>query len=109
MRFGYAGIDILGRERGCPWQRMRPLRCGQGAAAVVVAALGGSDRGLRRFRDCRIVAAMRHANAAGVGWRRRGRQCERNKHSDKREQQEESGGQALHVFRVNEEPQVKSE
>jgi len=44
------------------------------------------------------VALVRLAQAAGVGRGSRGRQRERNEVSGKREQQEQSGNQALHAW-----------
>ena len=69
------------------------------AAAVVVAATRLTDGQLLRVCTRRIVAVMRRC-APTAGMQRRGGGCqrERNEVSGKREQQYESGGQAMHCL-----------
>jgi len=106
MQFGNVRIDVLREDRRSPRLGMRPLRSGQGAAAVVVAASESADGRLRRIHQRRIVAMVRHAKTAGTRWRSGGRQRERNEGSDEREQEQKSGGQALHADCVNPNPNV---
>ncbi len=98
-------MHILGARRRQARLRIGPLRRGYRAAAVVIAATGAADGELLRVCDRGVVAVMCFANAASMRRSRRGRQRERNEHSDKREQQQESGGQALHFVRVKKNPE----
>jgi hypothetical protein len=76
---------------------MSPLGRGHGAAAaVIVATSGGADGELLRLGDGGSVASVRLTQAAGRNRRSRDRQRKRNQLSGKRDQQQESGGQALH-------------
>jgi len=72
----------------------------------MVAAIRGPESGLVRLRQTRAVASVGHAEAAGMGGRSRNRERERNKISGKREQQQKSGGQALHAFEMTRSPKV---
>ena len=103
-RFGDAGFDVQ-CER---WRRRRlrvcRLRCGYGAAAILVAAAGIAKGALIRFRSRSVTLVDAFAQAAGVIWSSRRRQRERSKSSDKREQQQKSCGQAVH-FSCESEPQ----
>jgi len=85
---------------------MCPLRGGYRAAAVVIAAAGAPDGKLVRFPRPG-VAFVRRADTAGMGWRSSGRLREGNEYPDKREQQQEYGGAALHVSPVSLEPQLE--
>jgi hypothetical protein len=103
MRLCDASLDIARDDRCSRRLRMCPLRCGHRAAAVLVAAAGAADGALIRVRPVALVGCL--ADTAGVRWRSGSRQCQRNKSSDKREQKQKSGGQALHVLLRESEPQ----
>jgi hypothetical protein len=62
----------------------------------VITAAGIVDGALTGFRARTVALMSRHAKAAGMRCSSRHRQRERSKGSDKREQQQESGGQAMH-------------
>jgi hypothetical protein len=71
--------------------------CSCGAAAVAIAAAGIADGALLGFRAGAVALAYAIAQAAGVSWRSCDRQRKRSNGSDKREQEQKSGGQAMHV------------
>lgn len=73
-----------------------------------MAASGAADYMLLRFRIGSIVTVMRGLPpAAGMLWRSRSLQRGRKNRSDEREQQQESGGQTLHHFPVNQNPKLR--
>jgi hypothetical protein len=75
---------------------VRPMRRGHAARTVLLAA--GFVADYTPFKFSRAVTLMRRlAPAACVRWRSRGLQRERKEASGEREQQKQSGGQALHV------------
>jgi hypothetical protein len=72
-----------------------------------MAASGAADYMLLRIRISSIVTVMGGLPpAAGMLWRGRSLQRSRKNRSDKREQQQESGGQTLHYFLVNQNPKL---
>ena len=95
-QFCDAGSHLRRRRYGQLRTGMRFLRVGYGAAAVVVAACDSADRKLFRVRGCEIVAFVCGADAAGMRRRSDLRQSYRSKDSGQREQEQQSGGQALH-------------
>jgi acid phosphatase family membrane protein YuiD len=64
----------------------------------MVAAAGAMNSGVVRLGD-KKVALVRLADAAGMRRRSGSRERQRNKISDKRDEQQKSGCQALHAFR----------
>jgi hypothetical protein len=101
MRCDDRTFDIQCERRCQSGLRVRPMLGRYGAAAIVIAASGAVDGALIRFVGCRVgwlvtlVGGL--AQAAGVSWRSGGRYRERHKRADQREQQQKSGGQALHI------------
>ena len=90
--------------------RMSPVGSGDGAAAVMVAASAAVYDRMVQGIARRFVAVMRALTAAArMLGRDRGLQSDRKDRSDKRKQQQQSGGQALHVFPVNQNPEVGRE
>jgi hypothetical protein len=78
---------------------------GDGAAAVLIAAAGITQGKMLRSGGTRAVALMdAFAQTAGVGRVSGRRERERKESSDEREQQQEPGGDALHVFGENRMP-----
>ena len=74
-----------------------------------MAASGAADYMLVRIRISRIVTVMRGLPpAAGMLRRSRSLQRGRKNRSDKREQQQDFGGQTLHLFPVNQNPKLSS-
>ncbi len=110
MRPACGETHIVGlQEKGCKfWLGVGPLRGGDGAGAIPVTATGILDYGLIRFRTRRLVAVV-NALAEAAGMRRRS--CNRERYgrntSQKREQQQQSGSQAVHGFLCESEPQVR--
>jgi len=99
-------ISLLCDDRPGPWLRTSPMRCGYGSATVMVAARGvAQDRFIKR--TAQGIAAVMGTIAATASVRRRSRslQRDRNKRSEKREQQQKSGSQPLHAFPVNQNPE----
>ena len=98
--------DILPEQRG--WGlRVGPLGGGESAATVLVAATGAADGKLSCFRGRRVVAGMHGlTDAPRVGQRGRGcdRQRRRGKISHQRDEQQQSGGQAMHFPHVKPNP-----
>jgi hypothetical protein len=92
VRFDDAGFDILRSGGRRPGSRIGPLRRGYGTPPVVITAAGIVNGALTGFRARTVALMSRHAKAAGMGRSSRHRQRERSKGSDKREQQQESGG-----------------
>lgn len=87
---------------------MRPLGRGNGAATIVAARTRCVERESVRGRNCGIVAMVRVADTAGMRRGSIGRQRERDESPGQREQQQEYGSTALHVFQVDNEPQLES-
>ena len=72
-----------------------------------MAASGAADYMLLRIRVSSIVTVMGGLPpAASMLWRSRSLQRSRKNCSDKREQQQDSGGQTLHCFLVNQNPKL---
>lgn len=92
MRFRDAGFDILRSSGRRPGLRIGPLRRGYGTPPIVITAAGIVDGTLIGFRARTVALMSRHAKAAGMRRSSRDRQRERSEGSDKREQQQESGG-----------------
>jgi hypothetical protein len=66
----------------------------------MVAAAGIADNKFRRVRSSRIVAVMRRfAHAAGMRRRSGGRQGQWGNVTREREEQQQSGGQTMHIRR----------
>ncbi len=87
--------------------RVRPSHRGYGAAAVVVTTTRIVDDTSGGIGDRRIVAVMnRLPEAAGMRRRSGGRQRYRGEIPHEREQQQQSGSQAMHVFCVKRNPKV---
>ncbi len=82
---------------------MSELRSCYGAAVALVAATGAADNALTRVGAVALVDCF--SETAGVRRVSRHRQRDRNKSSDKREEQQESGDKALHVLLCESEPQ----
>jgi hypothetical protein len=80
---------------------MRPLRTGNGVAAVVIAAPSPAGYGLVRVDLGRLVAVMcgLAATTRMGGGRSFPLHRQRNERSDKRHQQQKSGSKALHAVR----------
>jgi hypothetical protein len=102
LRFDGACVDAACSDYGTRRQRMRPLRDRYSLAAVVSAATGAAHREFIRLRFCSVAVMDRLTKAAGMGLRGRSRQRHRNEIPGKREQQQEAGGQTLHVSLRNE-------
>jgi hypothetical protein len=97
MGFGEAGTSIL-RHDCRQWRlRMRPLGGGHRSAAVALTAAGAAD-GKLGFYMRRPMALVCLTDAAGMRRSNRHSQRQRNECPGKREQQQKSGGQALHVM-----------
>lgn len=79
---------------------------GHGAAAIVAAAAVAADRTLIRLSLVTMVRRL--AQTAGVRRRSRGGQYQRRKYADQREQQQKSGGQALHGLSGESKPQAQA-
>ena len=97
--FCHAAGDPAREYRRGPGLRTGPKRCGRSAAAIMVTATGAMDLQAARLSARRAVALVRFADAAGVRRRSSSRERQRNKISDKRDEQQKSGCQALHAFR----------
>jgi hypothetical protein len=73
----------------------------------MIAATGVVDDRLIGFRYRRVVAVMgSFANTAGMRRGSGGCQCEWAKISHQREEQQQSGGQAMHTSGANRNPKV---
>jgi hypothetical protein len=99
FRYRQACAVDLQRERRKLWLRVRPLRGGNGVAAIAATAVRIPHYRLSGVRAGRILA-MVEAFPQTTGVRRSGvcRQRYRNKVSHQREQQQHSGGQEIHAF-----------
>jgi hypothetical protein len=77
--------------------RARGPRCGDSAGAVLLAARLVADYTPFEFSGA-VTLMRRLAPAACMHWRAQSLHCNRKEASGEREQQEQSGGQALHFF-----------
>jgi hypothetical protein len=95
---GEVNIDRVQKERRQLGLRVRPLSGGDSAAAIVITTAGIANTKLGGIPVGWFVAVMRSfTDAAGMRRGGRYRQRERNKISREREEQQQSGGQALHT------------
>jgi hypothetical protein len=73
----------------------------------MTAAAGTDENWLVRWRDGKTMTLVTLAEAAGVGGRSCGRERQRKEISGERDEQQKSGGQAVHAFEMNQIPKVK--
>jgi hypothetical protein len=94
------GLQEESRQLGL---RLGPLGAGYSAAALAAAATGIAKIRLGRICHNRVVAMMGGFAHATCAWRSSShRQHGREKAPDKREQQQQSGSQAVHLSRESE-------
>jgi hypothetical protein len=97
---GEVNIDRMQEERCQFGLRVGPLSGGDGAAAVVITTASIANKKLGGIPVGWFVAVMlmrSFTDAAGMRRGGRYRQREWNKISREREEQQQSGGQALHA------------
>jgi len=92
-------------RRDHPRLRVRPPRCGYGAAVVMVAAAGIVNSALVSIRGRAVALVHGFAQATGMRRRSSGCQRERSESSDEREKEQKSGRLAVHVLLCESEPQ----
>jgi hypothetical protein len=85
---------------------MSRLGCGYGAARVLVAAAVATDGDGALVRIGSVTLMHCFSEAAGVRRFSGDRERQWDESSQEREQQQKSGGQALHVLLCEAEPQV---
>ncbi len=88
MRGGRVGLDARDENGSSLRNYCRGLRFRQGASAVVIDAAVAGGEGRFGFCADRLVALMRHAQAAGARWRSSRGQRHRKKVSGERKQQQ---------------------
>jgi hypothetical protein len=97
---GEVNINSVQEERCQFGLRVGPLSRGDSAAAIVITTAGIANEKLGGIPVGWFVAVMRSfTDAAGMRRRDSYRQRERNNVSREREEQQQSGGQAMHGFR----------
>src|ERR1700722_4716242 len=89
-------------------RRLSPSEGCYPSGAILVAATGTADGAFGRIRHCRTTAVMsRFSKAASVRGRGWGRQRRRRGATREGEKQQQSGGQAMHLFCRESEPRVR--
>ncbi len=100
MGQGEVNIDRVQEEQCQFGLRVGPLSAGNGAAAIVITTAGIANNKPGGIPGgCFVAMMLMRSFTEAAGMRRGGRyrQRERNKVSREREEQQQSGGQALHT------------